>query len=448
MSYEEKQLRNFQREKSFFGRYSVVKELIRQNGDTDSEEFAKMLGYFENELKSGSEYALCAFMIIDSLGIGQTDTDFEQLYEGLDQDTRTKVYNSIDDAELRRVFVDCVMKYDESWQTALVPLLYSNPSTYLLTCIANGPKKRIITDVLTDAVQNCTSNPDLSIFLFRNYTDRDWDNARFTQEEVISSKLSLLMNIGSKVSHEVDTQNNKARMKVLIDDLFGKNTIKDYLKKCETAQARRIASYVQNIPALEEKYRIEIKHFILTNRSDNEQILGKEEEPVEQSRFIPKGFLCTRKMFVAKTQELEHVMNVEIPENSKEIGTARDLGDLRENAEYQYAKDKQKNLNALMNTLTNEIDMAKIIEPEDVDLNYVEFGTKASFRDNINNCSVVHTIFGQWEANPEKNILNFQAPLVQKLYNMTLGENKKFEINGIKYDLTVEKIELADFDLN
>lgn len=447
MSFEEKQLRNFQREKTFFGRYSVLKDLIRQNGDTDSEEFSKMIGYFENELKSDSEYALCSFIIIDSLGYGHTDTDFEQLYEGLSTETRTKVYDSIDDAELRRVFIDCVMKYDEAWQTSLVPLLYSSPSTYLLSCIADGPKKRVITDVLTDAVQNCTANPDLSLFLFKNYTDKDWENARFTREEIITSKLSLLMNIGNKVSHEVDTQNNKARMKVLVDDLFGKNTVKDYLSDCETAQARRIVSYIENNPALDEKYWIETKHFILTNRSDNEQILGKAEEPISESRLIPKGFLCTRKMFIAKTQELDHVMNVEIPENSKEIGTARDLGDLRENAEYQYAKDKQKNLNALMNTLTNEIDMAKIIDPEDVDLNYVEFGTKATFKDNLNNCQVVHTIFGQWEANPEKNILNFQAPLVQKLYNMTLGENKKFEINGIKYDLTVEKIELADFDL-
>ena len=150
-------------------------------------------------------------------------------------------------------------------------------------------------------------------------------------------------------------------------------------------------------------------------------------------------------MFVAKTAELEHIMNVEIPENSREIGVARDLGDLRENAEYQYAKDKQTNLNAMMNKLTDEIDMAKIIEKEDVDTSFVEFGTKAVFTDNLNGGKMVQTLLGPWESNPEKNILNFQAPLGQKIYNMTVGENRKFEINGVRYDLTVDSIELADF---
>ena len=150
-------------------------------------------------------------------------------------------------------------------------------------------------------------------------------------------------------------------------------------------------------------------------------------------------------MLEAKSQELDHIMNVEIPENSKEIGTARELGDLRENSEYQYGKDKQKNLNFLMNKLTDEISSAQVILPENVDTNYVSFGTKVTFHDNKAKSDVVYSLFGPWESDPNRNILNFKAPLGQAIYNMEVGETKKFNINGVDYDYTVKSIELADF---
>jgi transcription elongation GreA/GreB family factor len=150
-------------------------------------------------------------------------------------------------------------------------------------------------------------------------------------------------------------------------------------------------------------------------------------------------------MLDAKSQELDHIMNVEIPENSKEIGTARELGDLRENAEYQYGKDKQKNLNFLMNKLTDEVSSAQVITPDNVDPTYVSFGTKVTFTDNKAKADVVYTIFGPWESDPNRNILNFKAPLGQAIYNMEVGETKKFSINGVDYDYTVKSIEVAEF---
>ena len=56
-----------------------------------------------------------------------------------------------------------------------------------------------------------------------------------------------------------------------------------------------------------------------------------------------------------------------------------------------------------------------------------------------------YTLFGPWESDPSKNILNFKAPLGQAIYNMEAGETKKFNINGIDYDYTVKTIELANF---
>ena len=75
----------------------------------------------------------------------------------------------------------------------------------------------------------------------------------------------------------------------------------------------------------------------------------------------------------------------------------------------------------------------------------MSFGTKVVFADNKAKADVTYTIFGPWESDPNRNILNFKAPLGQAIYNMEVGENRKFEINGVKYDYTVKSIEVAEF---
>ncbi len=453
ITFEEKTLQIFSREKDFFKKYAIVKDFINKNGSTDSEEFIKILDYFVDEAKLNTATGFCSFIILDRfitkqkmtfIHLGET---FEEKYSSMSKDGIKEIYSEITDSELKRAFVEYIMETDEKWQSVLAQLLKISPSTSLMENVKNGPRRKMMTEILSDAVDNYQSDPDFLLFLLKNCSSEEWEKASIDEGELLTICLQTLIFVSGKVSHNVDTQVNKARQKTLTDMLFTDQMIVKYLESCETQQAKRIFSYVSNVPGIEEEKIIGIKHFILSKRKDADSIFTTDSEPVTPARMIPKGFLCTRAMFVAKSAELEHIMNVEIPENSKEIGDARDLGDLRENAEYQYAKDKQKNLNFMMNKLTDEIDIAKIIESDNVDTSYVEFGTKVVFHDNIANKDITYTIFGPWESNPDKNILNFQAPLGLKIYNMQKDENRKFEINGVKMDLTVKSIELADFDL-
>lgn len=451
ITYEEKQLKIFTREKGFFRKYDILKDFIKNNGDTESEEFSKILSYFENEVSNNTCSGVCSFLILDEFKNNQgmssirLNESFKDIVGSLTIDEIKTIYKDIQDSKLKKQFVNCVINNVEDSITILNALLHTDPSADIIDAI-KSVKPRFMNKVISETLEDYQSDPDLLLYLFK-YTD--WSKTDFSEETLLITKLQLLVYVNGKLAHDVDVQSNRQRSKALIDDLFTDQRINSFLKSCDVSSAKRIFSFVNNIPGLDEDKSIGIKHFILSNRPEDAQsIVGNSGEKTTIERIIPKGFLCTKKMFVSKSEELEHIMNVEIPENSKEIGTARDLGDLRENAEYQYAKDKQKNLNFMMNKLTDEIDIAKIILPEKVDLNYVEFGTKVTFMDNTSKKEVIYTVLGPWESNPEKNILNFQAPLGQKIYNMKNGENKKFEINGVKYDYTVLKIELADFELN
>lgn len=454
ITFEEKTLQVFQRERGFFKKYAILKDFVKKSDNIECEEFGKMLDYLISESKTKGCSGICSIMILESfksskgLSYIQLEKPFAQAYAELSSDEVCEYYADIEDTELRKSFIDCIVKTDENWPKVLIKLLHVNPSSYIVDYIKGSNRKSLYYEVIASAADNYQQDPDFLLFFLKNATDSDWKKAKFEDDELLFVKLQLLLFINGKVLHDVDAQVNRVRAKQLIDELWGNQEIVKYLSDCDTSTAKKIYSYVTNIPGLDEDKTIGIKHYILSNRKDADSIVGTTAEVETETRRIPKGFLCTRSMFMAKSAELEHIMNVEIPENSKEIGTARDLGDLRENAEYQYAKDKQKNLNFMMNKLTDEIDIAKIIDPENVDVNYVEFGTKVVFADNINKTEVFYTVLGPWESNPDKNILNFQAPLGQKIYNMTKGENKKFVINEVKFDLTVKSIELADFNLN
>ena len=78
-------------------------------------------------------------------------------------------------------------------------------------------------------------------------------------------------------------------------------------------------------------------------------------------------------------------------------------------------------------------------------LGLIGFGTEVKLHDNLEDKDITYTFMGRWESEPEKGIIDFNAPLGQKLVNHKEGEDVKFEINGRAYDLTVVKIEPVQF---
>ncbi len=455
ITLEEKTLSLFRNSKDFYDKLKIMKDyLAMPNSDTDSDEFVSMVNYFEGRAQISGTDGIVAFLVLDNLknkkgmSFVQIGASFLDYYNRIEAKDRKRFFASIQDNELKRNFVDNVMNYVDNWQEVLIDLYPVYMSSYMADCIRKGPKKNVIYKILAESAANCKDNPDFFLYLVKTFSDKDWKTAKISKEKLLFDKLNLLAYVNRKIANSAEVADNKKRQAQLMTSLLSKSDngeVYAYIDDADPSQAQKIYSTLKGIPGIDNEI-LTVKHYIASKFEDWEAITGENpDKMIDKKKLIPKGFLCTKAMFDAKSQELDHIMNVEIPENSKEIGTARDLGDLRENSEYQYAKDKQKNLNFMMNKLTDETSMAQIILPENVDLNYVSFGTKVTFEDKRNNTDVVYTLFGPWESDPYKNILNFKAPLGQAIYNMEVGEEKKFNINGVDYDYVVKKIELADF---
>src|SRR5471032_251086 len=92
----------------------------------------------------------------------------------------------------------------------------------------------------------------------------------------------------------------------------------------------------------------------------------------------------TRAGAEALKRELKHLKSVERPKNVQDISTARDHGDLRENAEYHAAKEKQSHLAGRISMIEDRLARAEIIDVTKLSGDRVVFGATVSLEDTDN----------------------------------------------------------------
>jgi len=140
------------------------------------------------------------------------------------------------------------------------------------------------------------------------------------------------------------------------------------------------------------------------------------------------------------SKELEQLKTVERAEIAQVIDTARELGDLKENAEYHAAKDKQGLMEARILELTDLIGRAQVIDPSKLPHERISFGSKVELVDQDDDSEIIYTIVGSQESNPEKGLISVGSPMARALLGKEEGDevsislpsgNKKFDIEEI-----------------
>jgi transcription elongation GreA/GreB family factor len=146
-----------------------------------------------------------------------------------------------------------------------------------------------------------------------------------------------------------------------------------------------------------------------------------KDEPSEELEVV-----WTTKEGLARTQErVRQVGEDEMVDNAKEIEVARAHGDLRENAEYKSALERRDRLQAELKMLSDELQNARVLTPEDLDLTTTSIGSVIELR--TSNGAVVHyTVLGPWDADPENNILSFRSLLAKSLVGHEVGDKFSF----------------------
>jgi transcription elongation factor GreA len=150
---------------------------------------------------------------------------------------------------------------------------------------------------------------------------------------------------------------------------------------------------------------------------------AEDEEEKRKTSF----HYATEDALERKRRELSNIVQVEIPRNSEAIGTARELGDLKENAEYHAAKDRQKLLMQQAKELEELIGRARIIDLKTVRTDTVRFGTRVLVRQITTGKEQDFTLLGMWEADGDKRIISYLTPFGSQMMNRSVGE--RFVVN-------------------
>ena len=142
---------------------------------------------------------------------------------------------------------------------------------------------------------------------------------------------------------------------------------------------------------------------------------------VEES-LLPEGLYCLKESYTIKQALLKRLVEIELPTVVKEIETARGLGDLRENAEYHAAKDKQKLLASQTAELQDMLQKARAIDLSEVNTEQIAFGTKFFIKPVGSEAQEGYMMLGPWESDPDNGILSYQAPFAACFMAKKTGE--------------------------
>jgi transcription elongation factor GreA len=143
------------------------------------------------------------------------------------------------------------------------------------------------------------------------------------------------------------------------------------------------------------------------------------------------------------TNELEFLKNSDRPNTLIALEEARQLGDLKENAEYHAEKDKLKLIDIQIATLQDTISKAIIIDPKNLPHIKISFGSTIKLLDIKEQKEFKYHIVGSVETDPNKGLISFNSPLAKQLIGKEEGDEivvnlpdgkKEFEVLDVYYE--------------
>lgn len=130
----------------------------------------------------------------------------------------------------------------------------------------------------------------------------------------------------------------------------------------------------------------------------------------------------TKETFEKMREELQRMKAIDRPAASKAIAEAREKGDLKENAEYDSAKEAQGLLEARIKQLEGAIATAKIVDPSTIDTSRVAILTKATITNLTTKKTITYQIVGEKEADLKAGKISASSPIGKGLLGKARGE--------------------------
>lgn len=143
-------------------------------------------------------------------------------------------------------------------------------------------------------------------------------------------------------------------------------------------------------------------------------------------------------------EELQNLKVVRRKEVAQKIKEAREQGDLSENAEYDAAKDEQRDIEARIEDIEKILKNAEVVVEEEVELDKISIGCKVKILDVEENEELEYKIVGSTEANSLKGKISNESPVGKALIGAKIGDVVKVETHVGELEYKVLEIQRSN----
>ena len=155
-------------------------------------------------------------------------------------------------------------------------------------------------------------------------------------------------------------------------------------------------------------------------------------------------FPITVKGYAKLVEEIKHLKTVERPSIVQAISTARELGDLSENAEYHSAREKQSFVEGKIIDLEDKMARAEIIDITKLSGKTIKFGATVLLVDHDTDKEVSYMLVGDYEADLTQGKVSISSPIAKALIGKIEGDSIEVITPKAVKGYDVEKVEFKE----
>ena len=445
---EEKLSNEFKAQKQFFARIDILMKYVNSDlTDKSSELFAEMYSYFTGYLKNISkvnEFVIASYLVVKA--VSRSDKQFAfpiketfaELYARLENPKETYVLlKDSKNTTLKRDFLECI-KMLPDWNAQYIKLFPVVLDGALLKTLVDAAYTADVQKLVRTSFESFKDFRETVMFFFKECQNEDWyKDAGVSYEKQIITLINIIELTFREINNHVNTTENKKINKNATLLLFKDETIYNYMFSKDESTVKKIYTLIDDIADIDPSYKAQIRNKILEKYPDYK--FRVSEEKTTQ----PKGMLVTAKKLEEKKAEIDRIQNIDLPANAKDISEAREKGDLKENAEYKSARERQHMLNLTLSRLQEELNRATVFDPTTVTTTVVSFATEVTLHNNEMDKDEKYTILGPWESDIANNIISYMSPFGNAIMDKKVGETASYTVDGNKYSYLIKSIKKA-----
>ena len=441
ISFEEKTYNKFRADKSFFSRVQTLHEFL-DHAQPESEYLVEMFEYFAGFLKASSgpiENRVASFLIIEGLTRKRPHLDpgagvgFRELFVEIED--LEEVFQLLDGAGLGKDFLAHILNDIGAWAHVYARIFLFHPTRQILEQLATAEHAEVIAELIASIVDDYREHRLPFVWLVRNDPDATWFRSHGIKPEKIMIGMIHLLDLTYRdIGNRREVAANRKLNRQIFDYLFKERQLADFISTANEESITRIYTLVEDVKELDPSIKIRVRQRI----KDKFPAYKFADEADKDT--VRMGLLVTRLGYEDRQRELRQILEVEIPENSKEIGLALQKGDLRENAEYKAALEKQEHLKSAVSRLQEDLQNAQIFDLAEANASVISFGTEVELTNIDSNTTERYVILGPWESDPKRNIISYLSPLGAELWQHRTNDELQFTINEKDFHYRIERI--------